>query len=122
MKSSGFFYKQTSGRREGDTEPKYKLDIWKIIAAGTLSAVLGWATWATVCIFSSIDAEEKIDLQTNVLHGRVTALGLTQEMDETRLEDRLFELQRRFYEDELGECSEELEECEEVNNALVESD
>jgi hypothetical protein len=117
MQKSGFFYRQTEGRREGDTEKKYVLDWWKIIAAASLSAVLGWATWVTVCTFSSIDAEEKIDLQTNVLHGRVSALGLAQENDETRLEERIYELQRRFYEDLIEDCTEQLEDCnQEISN------
>ena len=53
-----------------------------------------------------------VDLQVGVLHGRQTAAVVGQEADETRLENRLWELQQRFFEDEIADCEEELEDCE----------
>jgi hypothetical protein len=111
--SSGFFYKPVGGRRASDKpeDKKFVIDWWKIVAGVLCSALLGWGTWVTVCTFSALDAEEKIDMQTQVLHNRITGLDHIQEEDETRMEDRLWDLQQRFYEDEIEDCLEQLNEC-----------
>jgi ribulose bisphosphate carboxylase small subunit len=37
---------------------------------------------------------------------------MVEEADETRLENRLWELQKRFYEKEISDCLEDLNDCE----------
>jgi len=51
-----------------------------------------------------------VDMQVGVLHGRITAVAVGQEADETRLENRMWELQLRFFEDEIEDCQEECKE------------
>ena len=47
-------------------------------------------------------SEEILDVQTMVLHNRITEIQRVEEQDETRLEDKLWQLQKRFYEQELN--------------------
>ena len=93
-----------------------------------LVPLIGWCSWVTIHAFLAASnrkelermrteqvAELKayVDMQVGVLHGRVTAVAVGQEADETRLENRMWELQLRFFEDKIEDCQEELEECKE---------
>ena len=81
-------YSQVAGRREGET-PVYKFDWWKLL----IVPAVGWLTWVTIDCFKAERASEQII----VLHNRTTAAQVGQEADETRLENRLWELQLRFF-------------------------
>jgi hypothetical protein len=104
-------YSQISGRRPGET-PIYKFDWWKLAVGVLLGAVITWGSWVTRMCGKAEKTEDYVDMQVGVLHGRQTAAAVGQEADETRLENRMWELQNRFFEDEIADCTEELEDCE----------
>jgi hypothetical protein len=106
------FYKQVKGRRAEDSSTEWKLDPWKVFGTILVTTLIGWGTWVTINSFRAENADKKIDLQTEVLHNRVTGLQMVEEADETRLENRLWELQKRFYEKEISDCLEDLNDCE----------
>jgi len=91
---------------------------WKALIVIGTGAVLGWGSWVTLQNIKALSIAEKallkaekteayVDMQVKVLHGRLTAVAVGQEADETRLENRLWEMQIRFFEDELDDLEEE---------------
>jgi len=101
-------YSKVEGRRAGDTEVKWKFDWWKLIIGTILVSLIGWGSWVTRMCQKAEKTEEIVELQVTVLHGRISAAEASEEADETRLEDKIWELQRRFYENKIensGECN-----------------
>ena len=97
---------------------------WKAVIVIITGGVITWGSWLTLLSIKTLTITERVlqkaektekyvDMQVGVLHGRDTAYAVGQEADETRLENRLWEMQLRFFEDEIADCTEELEECEE---------
>jgi hypothetical protein len=103
-------YSQVAGRREGET-PVYKFDWWKIVAAALIGAVITWGSWVTRMCGKAEKTEDYVDMQVQVLHNRITGVQIHHEADETRQEDKLFDLQQRWYEDEITDCEDELDQC-----------
>ena len=80
---------------------------WKVVLAAAAAGVIAWGSWVTRMCGKAEKTEEYVDMQMGVLHGRITAAVVGQEADETRLENRLWELQLRFFEDEIADLEEE---------------
>ena len=87
---------------------------WKVVLAAAAAGIITWGAWVTRMCGKAEKTEEYVDMQIGVLHGRITAVAVGQEADETRLENRLWELQLRFFEDEIDDIQEELNERKEV--------
>jgi len=98
-------YSKVYGRREGDTSGTEWMFDWRQWLAGVFIAslpfVIGWGSWVTRMCQKAEKGEEILDTQVNVLHSRISHAESVEEADETRLEDRLWELQKRFYEKEI---------------------
>lgn len=87
---------------------------WKAGIVLITGGLLTWGTWSTLHGFLAernqeaiVELKAYVDMQVGVLHGRQTAAVVGQEADETRLENRLWELQLRFFEDEIADLKEE---------------
>jgi hypothetical protein len=106
-------YSKVEGRRAGDRETKYKFDWWKLIIGALLASLIGWGSWVTRMSQKAEKTEEIVDSQVTVLHNRISQSDANEEADETRLENRLWELQKRFYEDEISDCENDLANCQE---------
>ena len=93
------FYSQVRGRRANDQpeEVKWKFDWWKLI----LVPLIGWAAWLTNHGFLAEKNAEKIDLQTEVLHNRVSGLDLRHTKDDQNIRqwilDEMMQLQKEIY-------------------------
>jgi len=83
---------------------------WKAVIVLATGGVITWGAWVTRMCGKAEKTEDYVDMQIGVLHGRITAVVVGQEADETRFENRLWELQLRFFEDEVDDC---VEECKE---------
>ncbi len=96
---------------------------WKAAVVIITGGVIAWGSWLTLLAVKTLTTTERVlqkaekteayvDMQVGVLHGRDTANAVGQEADETRLENRLWEMNNRFFEDEIDDCIEDLKECE----------
>ena len=82
---------------------------WKAVIVLVTGGGITWGAWVTRMCGKAEKTEDYVDMQIGVIHGRITAVVVGQEADETRFENRLWELQLRFFEDEIDDFEEGLE-------------
>ena len=80
---------------------------WKAFIVILTGGVITWGSWMTRMGQKAEKSEEIIDTQVAILHQRITHAEAVEEADETRLENRLWELQKRFYENEIAKLKAE---------------
>lgn len=70
------FYDQTSGRRAGDDRVEWKFNPIKsvitIVTTLAGAALIGWGGYVTYGAIAGYEALKKIDLQTAILHQRIS--------------------------------------------------
>jgi hypothetical protein len=79
---------------------------WKAVIGVVVVSVISWGAWVTRMCQKAEKSEEILDTQVGILHNRITGTQMQEEADETRLENRLWELQKRFYECEIEKIKE----------------
>ena len=96
-------YSKVDGRRATDSpgQVQWKFDWWKLVMGGLITALLGWGTWVTINCFKAEAAEEKINLQTTVLHTRIEAVEQRHVVDDQKIRqwllDKILELQKEIH-------------------------